>query len=81
MKMEENKNQERARNEKIYLARHCFISRETIRQIIELSAHEQEEGGDVWGDDMVVGTMNKLIDDAIEIIKRNLNETKKSNRS
>ena len=45
------------------------ISRETIRKIIELTTHEFDNN--VWGDDYPIGTMDKLIDRAIEIIKDN----------
>jgi hypothetical protein len=45
-------------------------SRETIKKIIELTAHEQEDGGDVWGDDTVLGTMDEIIDKALEIIRK-----------
>jgi hypothetical protein len=48
-----------------------FISRQTIREIIKLTTHELEEGGDVGGDDIPLGTMDQLIDRAIEIIKQN----------
>jgi uncharacterized alkaline shock family protein YloU len=44
------------------------ISRETLKKIIELTAHEHN--GDVWGDDTILGTMDELIDKALEIIKQ-----------
>jgi hypothetical protein len=76
--MEEDKNLEQNldnSNEKLHISGvSCrFISRKTIREIIELSAHEQSEGGYVWGDDTILGTMDELIDNVIEIIKRNDN--------
>lgn len=42
-------------------------TRESIRKIIELTAHEYD--GDVWGDDTILGTMDELIDAAIEILR------------
>ena len=42
-------------------------SRESIRKIIELTAHDCN--GDVWGDDTVLGTMDELIDAALEILR------------
>ncbi len=44
-----------------------FLSRETIRRIIELGAYE-DSGGDVWGMDTYLGKMDELIDDAIKIV-------------
>ena len=49
-----------------------FLSRETIRKIIELSAYEDSKG-DVWGMDTYLGKMDELIDDAIKIVKENDN--------
>ncbi|NPV13067.1 MAG: hypothetical protein HPY57_14975 [Ignavibacteria bacterium] len=49
-----------------------FLSRETLRKIIELSAYEDSKG-DVWGMDTYLGKMDELIDDAIKIIKENDN--------
>ena len=45
------------------------ISKKTIRKILELTTHEQSEGGDVWGNDTVLGTMEQLTDDVIKIIE------------
>jgi hypothetical protein len=42
-------------------------SRESIRKIIELTAHDYN--GYVWGNDTVLGTMEKLIDAAMEILR------------
>jgi hypothetical protein len=42
-------------------------SRESIRKIIELTTHDFN--GDVWGDDTVLGTMDELIDAALEILR------------
>ena len=42
-------------------------SRESIRKIIELTA--QDCNGDVWGADTVLGTMDELIDAALEILR------------
>ena len=49
-----------------------FLSRETLRKIIELSAYEDSKGG-VWGMDTYLGKMDELIDDAIKIIKEDDN--------
>lgn len=50
----------------------CFLSRETIRKIIELGAYEDSKG-DVWGMDTYLGKMDELIDDVIKIVKENNN--------
>jgi len=50
----------------------CFLSRETIRKIIELAAYEDSRG-DVWGMDTYLGKMDELIDDAIKIVNENDN--------
>lgn len=42
------------------------LTRETIRKIIELTTHESD--GVVWGNDKVLGTMDELIDEVLEII-------------
>jgi hypothetical protein len=44
-----------------------FLSRETIRRIIELGVYE-DSSGDVWGMDTYLGKMDELIDDAIKIV-------------
>ena len=49
-----------------------FLSRETIRKIIELAAYEDSRG-DVWGMDTYLGKMDELIDDAIKIVNENDN--------
>lgn len=54
------------------------LSTKTIREIIELTSHE-DSYGEVWGDDTVIGTMDELIKKAIEIIKKDLPNIKISN--
>jgi hypothetical protein len=44
-------------------------SREIIKKIIELTA--TDDNGEVWGMDIPLGSMDQLIDEAIEIIKAN----------
>lgn len=45
------------------------VTKEKIRKIIELTAHEDEPGGDVWGDDTILGTMDELISEAFTILE------------
>lgn len=43
-------------------------SRETIKKIIELTAYENRQG-DVWGFDTILGTMDELVDKALDILR------------